>query len=119
MKKLSDHKGEEAIELWVDLLEPMTNILGDTELAGLLRSKAAPLLKAQGILKAHKQDAMEIMLRIDPTPINGLNILTRLVAVILEFTNNPDLKDFFVSAGQEKMEKGSSGNAMESIEAEI
>lgn len=118
MKKLSDHKGEEAIELWADLLEPMTNILGDPKMAKLLKSKKAPLIIAKGILEAHKKDAVEIMLRIDPTPIDGLNILTRLVGLVLEFMNNPDMKDFFGSAGQEQTADESFGNATASTKEE-
>ena len=116
MKKLADYKDEEAIELWCDLIEPMTNILGDPKTAKVMRSKKPPLIVAKTILVAHKDDAIAIMLRIDPTPIDGINILTRLVSVVLEFMNNPDLKDFFGSAGQAKMESESSGNAMVIIE---
>lgn len=116
MKKLSDYKNEEAIELWGDLIEPMTNILGDPKTAKVMRSKKPPLIVAKTILTAHKDDAMAIMLRIDPTPIDGINILTRLVSVVLEFMNNPDFKDFFGSAGQAKTESESSGDATESTE---
>ena len=57
------------------------------------------------------------MLRIDDTPIDGLNILTRLVGIVLEIMNNEDLRGFFVSAEQETMESGSSGSATANIKA--
>ena len=116
MKKLSDYKDEAAVELWADLLEPMTNILGDPKMQKLLKSKKAPLLKAKGILESHKKDAVDVMLRIDDTPIDGLNILMRLAGLILEFTNNPDMKDFFVSAGQDLTANKPSGDATENTE---
>ena len=31
MKRLSDYQGEEAIELWADLLDPISDILTDKE----------------------------------------------------------------------------------------
>ena len=42
MKKLSDYKGDEAIELWADLLEPMTEILGDKDIAKILQDNKKP-----------------------------------------------------------------------------
>ena len=111
MKKLADYKGEEAIELWADLLDPMTNILSDPKMAKLMGSGKPPLLIAKGILKEHKTDAVEIMLAIDPEPIDGVNIVTRLVSVVLEFLNNEDIKGFFASAGQAQMVNASGGSA--------
>ena len=100
MKKFSDYKGEEAIELWADILEPASAILGDERVAQMWQNKTSPLIMAQQILKIHKKEAMEIVLRIDDTPINGLNIITRIVDVILEFANSPELKDFLSLQGQ-------------------
>lgn len=100
MKKLTDYKDEEALELWGDLIGPMARILGDEKTKKVVNTKK-PLDIAKSILADHKQDAMEIMLRIDPTPLDGLNIVTRLVGVILEIMNNEELRGFFVSAEQE------------------
>lgn len=111
MKKLSDYQGEEAIELWADLLEPATKIIGDPQVANVVKSGKPPFIIASEILKSHKEEAMNIMLRIDPTPIDGMNIITRLVSLVLEFMNNDDLKGFFASAGQANTEQESSGSA--------
>ena len=100
MKKLSDYKNEEALDLWADLLDPMTKILGDPEMQKVFRSGKPPFLIAKEILSAHKAEAIQIMLRVDDTPVDGLNILTRLVGLVLELMNNEDMKSFFVSAGQ-------------------
>lgn len=111
MKKLSDYKDEEAIELWADLLDPMTNIFSDKKVVKVIQSKKPPLIIAKEILSSHKSDAVKIMLRIDPEPIDGINIVTRLVNLVLEFMNHPELKGFFGSAGQGKTEAESFGNA--------
>lgn len=116
MKKLSDYKNEEAIELWADLIGPMARILGDEKTKQIV-GLGKPIEIAKGILEAHKDDAVEILLRIDPTPIDGLNIITRLVGVVLEIMNNEDLRGFFVSAGQETMESASFGSATANIKA--
>lgn len=117
MKKLSDYKDEEALELWGDLIEPMTKILADDDVQKSLGSGKAPFLIAKDILSAHKEDAVEILLRIDPTPLDGVNIIVRVVSVVLEFMNTPELKGFFKSAGQAKTEAGSTGSATENIKA--
>lgn len=117
MKKLSDYKDEEALDLWCDLLDPMTAILGDERIQEGMGNKP-PFLIAKDILATHKKEALQIIKRVDPEPLDGMNIIIRTVNVVLEFMNHPDLKDFFASAGQGKTEKESSGDAMESTEEE-
>ena len=117
MKKLSDYKGDEAIELWVDLLEPLTRILGDKKVQTVIRSKKPKITIAKEILRSHKQDAINIMLRIDPEPIDGLNLVLRLVGLITDIGQNEEIKSFFGYAEQAKTGKGSSGSVMENIEA--
>ena len=117
MKKLSDYKDEEAIEIWGDLLEPMTKILADPVIANAMRAHKAPLMIAKDVMKNHKDEAKEIILRIDPTPIDGINFAARVASIVMDFLNNDALKDFFVSAGQAKMEKEPTGSATENTEA--
>ena len=116
MKKLSDYKGEEAIELWADLLDPFIDIVGDKKIAGMLRSKMPPVLVARDIIKNYRTQVEQILLRIDDTPINGLNILIRLVSVLSEIGKDPTIQSFFVSVPEDKKEKNSSGSVMENTE---
>jgi hypothetical protein len=118
MKKLSDYKGEDAIELWGDLIDLMTPILADREIADIVKSGKPKIMIAKAILATHKQDAVKILLRIDPTPIDGLNIVIRLVAIITEIGQDETVKDFFGFAEQAKTGKESTGLLTESIEAE-
>lgn len=115
MKKLGDYKDEEAIELWMDLLDPIGEILQDKEIAKVYKKGAKPIQVAQEIIRRHKEEATQILLRIDPTPIDGLNIVIRLIDIIMEFEHSDDLKVFFRSAGT-VTEGASSGNATESTE---
>ena len=102
MKKLSDYEGDEAIELWGDLLEPLTAILSDQKIGKIVKSGANKIIIAKEILNSHKDEATKILLRIDPTPINGLNIVIRLVAIIGEIGQSEELQGFFGFAEQAK-----------------
>ncbi|HCJ37818.1 MAG TPA: hypothetical protein DHV37_05775 [Erysipelotrichaceae bacterium] len=116
MKKLSDYKDEDAILLWADLLEPMVDIVGDKKIASLLRERKSPLITAKEILKTYKKQACDVMLRIDPTPLNGLNIIVRLVSIIKEIGEDPDLKVFFDFGAEAEKESKPIGSATENIE---
>lgn len=116
MKKLSDYKGDEAIELWADLLEPLNVILADEEVSKVIQSGKPRLIIAKSILKSHKKEAVDIMLRIDPEPINGLNIILRLVALLADIGQNDEIKSFFGYAEQAKTEDESGGSVTENTE---
>ena len=105
MKRLSDYKDEEAVELWANLLDPFINIFKDEDVRGMFAAKKPSILIAQEMLKSHKKDVSAIMLIIDPTPLDGLNILIRLVTMINEMFEDPTLRSFFgSSAGVNKVE---------------
>lgn len=112
MRKLSDYQGDAAIELWADLIEPIAKIIADDSIAKTYRTK--PRIEvAKEILKLHKDEATEILTRIDPTPLTGLNIVVRLLELLLEIENAEELKGFFVSAGQAMTGSEFSGSVME------
>lgn len=116
MKKLSDYKGEEAIELWANLLDPFVEIVGDKKIATMLRAKMPPLETAKVIIKTYKKQAMQIVLTIDPTPIDGLNLIIRLMEVLKEIGEDPTIQSFFGSSAEAKKEETSTGSAMENTE---
>lgn len=95
MKKISDYKDEAALELWADIMESAAAIIADPELKKIIDSKKPKLMIAHFILKNHKEEAKDILLRIDPTPLNGLNFLTRIMAVLSEIGDAEELSDFF------------------------
>lgn len=119
MKKLSDYKGEEAIDLWMDLLDPIGNILQNEKIKWAYKKSGGKdrIQVAKAIIKECKADAIQILLRIDPTPIDGLNIITRLIDLLVELEESEELKPFFHSAGTATGGE-SSGNATENTEAE-
>ena len=118
MKKLTDYKDDDAIELWADLLNPLSVILTDDKIRKLTRSGASKIVIAKEILKKHKKEATAILLRIDDTPLDGLNLIMRVVGVITEIGSNAEIRRFFGYAEQGKTEKESSGSATENTEEE-
>ena len=117
MKRLSDYKGEAAIELWADLLDPLTAILADKDVQASIRGGESTLSKAKTILKSHKADAEKILLTVDPTPIDGLNMIARLVSLVLEIENSEVFADFFESPSTERTESESFGSVTAITEA--
>lgn len=118
MKRLSDYQNEEAIDLWSDLLDPISEILTDKEVHKVVKSGSAPIVIAKEILKRHKKEAEEILLRVDPEPLNGLNVVIRLVALLAEIGQRDDLKAFFGYAAQEKQQSESITSVMENTGVE-
>ena len=117
MKKLSDYKGEEAIDLWADLLDPIVDIVGDPEINKMLKARKPMLVTAKEVIKRYKKEAIQILERIDPTPVNGFNLLIRLVSVMKEVGDDPTFQSFFESAAETDV-KTPSGFAMANTEGE-
>ena len=117
MKRLSDYKGEEAIELWADLLEPIGAIIQDAEVRKTLSSQGSAMQKVQALIKNHKGEAAQILLAIDPTPITGLNIVARLLDLVMEIERSEEFSGFFDSA-QQTTEGESSGSVTEIVKEE-
>ena len=111
MKKLSDYKNEDAIELWADILDPLMRIFQDDEFLNIFRPGTPVFQMAKAILKGHPKEIQEIILTIDDTPITGLNLLPRTVDVIKEIKNSEEFSGFFGSTPQMK-ENASSGPVM-------
>lgn len=118
MRKLSDYKGNDAIDLWADLLIPITSIMSDDKIANVVRSGMPKMTIAQTILKNHKEDAIEILTRISGEPVDGLNVIVQLISVLTEIGQNEAIKPFFGFAEQVSKDKKSSGSVTESTEAE-
>ena len=116
MKRLSDYVGDEAIELWADLLDPLSVILSDDNVKKSVATKTRIEI-AKDLLKTHSDEVTQILLRIDPSPIDGLTVVLRLVNLLAEIGSNPEISSFFGFAGQAAMNTESFGSATESTGA--
>lgn len=116
MKKLSDYKGEDALELWDDLLDPLSAIIGNPEIKAVVRSGKPKLEIARSLLRLQRKEIVEILLRIDPEPIDGLNVVSRLIALLAEIGQNEEVKSFFGYAAQAQTDSVSSDSLTENTE---
>lgn len=118
MKKLSDYKGDAAIELWMDLMDPLSVIIGDERIAKIVQLKKPRTVIAKEVLKLHKKEAVEILKRIDPEPIDGLNLVLRLLSILTDIGQNEEIQSFFGYAEQAKTASESSGSVTGNIGGE-
>lgn len=112
--KLSEIKGEHALDVLADLMDPIAEIAQDQMVVKLLRSNQK-LTGVKILLKKHKKSVLNIMAILneeDPKTYNP-SLLT-LPALVLEILNDPDLVDLFQS-GEEVT---SSGSPTENTEVE-
>jgi len=113
--KLSDIKGEKALDLLVDLIDPAADIFGDKEFAELTR-KGDKIGSVKVAIKNHKKSVITMI-----ALLNGENPKTyepnvlALPKLLLEIFNDPELIQLFQPQVQSK-EKTSSGSATGSTE---
>lgn len=99
--KLSEIKGEHAIDVLADLMEPATRIFADEEVQKSVRSKEPKLILAKKLLKGHKREVIEILAILDGEDPDTyeVNLLT-LPVKLLEILNDPEINSLFTSQGQ-------------------
>ena len=135
--KLSDYKGEEALDVLADIIEPLTYILADEEIqkmqaeeqkrkAEAIKNKkpfrSTPLIKyVTPAIRNHKPEIIQVLARLNnQTPEEytaGLSLAT-LPMQVLEFISDPEIQTFFTSQSQSpSTPSASSGSVTESIEA--
>lgn len=119
--KISDFKGEKALDFIGDIIEPASKIFSDDVVRSLFtpekngekKSKAAI---AKHICKEYSTEVIEVLAAmggVTPEEYSG-NPLT-ILKQVFEILNDPDLMSVFTSSEQ-KTEKKSSGSAAESSE---
>lgn len=115
--RLSDIKGEAAIDAVADLIDPVSEIAGDKKIVELFRS--GQRLKAiSGALKGHRRAVIEILAILNQkTPEVYMNEITlaSLPMQALDILNDPELAVLFTDAVE--TEKTSSTPATENTEA--
>lgn len=110
--KLSDYKGEKAIEVFADLLEPIANILSDPEMKAMFENENASKIDlVKGVLKKHSAAVCDILKILNPE--EEINLLT-LPATLIEIFNDKAFVDLFTSQSQDGM--NAFGSAMENTE---
>lgn len=114
---LSEVRGEAALELLADVMEPASVILDDDEVKASFRVEKNKFRTASIVLKRHKKEMLEILAAVNMTPIEDYRPnLYEVMKSTISVLSDPGLTDFFVSQAPKKA-AGSSGPASESTEA--
>lgn len=109
--RLSDYKGEQAIEILGDIIEPFAHIMADEKIQKMFNEKDkegkkvvhAPIEYVKVALKNHQKEIIEILATVNGQTYDEyaetVNIFT-LPGQILELVNDPQFKDLFTSQRQ-------------------
>lgn len=95
MKKISEIKGEEAIDILAELIDPIGEIAADKDFIELARGgeRTGAVKKA---LKDHKKSVITILALLDgEDPATYQPSLVSLPMKLLELLNDPDLQLLF------------------------
>lgn len=120
--KLSDYKGEEALDVFADIIEPLTEIITDKEIQALSKTPGTPVLSyVKPAIKNHKSAIIAILARLENQPVEeyekSVNLFT-LPKQIVELVNDPEVQSLFFSQTQDQQKSEASfGSAMENTEA--
>lgn len=99
--KLSDYKGEAALDLLADLMEPVVEIIGDDKFKDMVRGGEDKLKIAKHLLKGHKRSILTVMALVDGQDPNTYepNVLS-IPLKLMELINDPDIVELFTMQGQ-------------------
>lgn len=104
MGKILDARGEEALDVLADLLDPVTEIAQDDEISAMMRGgKATVAQLAAAVLRKHKPAVIRIMAVDDGKTaeeegkfLSVATIPLRLMAIL----NNPAIKEMLFGAAE-------------------
>lgn len=118
MKRLSEYKNEAALDLLVEIMEPASELMSDSEAVALLYSKK-PGDRMKGVtqmIKAHERAVIQILAALDGVPVDQYECgFFTLPTRLLEILNDKELLGFFMDQQMPNTEKPSS-SAMENTE---
>ena len=118
MKRLSEYKNEAALDLLVEIMEPASELMSDSEAVALLYSKK-PGDRMKGVtqmIKAHERAVIQILAALDGVPVDQYECgFFTLPTRLLEILNDKELLGFFMDQQMPNTEKHSS-SAMENTE---
>lgn len=94
MRKFSEIKGQEAIDVLAEILEPIINIVNDEEVRQGMETNVAR--SASIALKKHKKEVWHILAVIDGVEDDKLEIdLLTLPTALIELLSEPVVQELF------------------------
>ena len=116
MKKLSDYRNGEALDLLVEILEPCSEVLADKEIIDMLTGKGRRMEGVKLMIKNHKSAVIHILAALDGSDPSEYEFgFFAFPYRMLEVLNDEELLSFFMDA-QGQNSENVSGSAMENIE---
>ena len=119
--RLSDFKGEAALDALADMMEPLTTILLDEEIQKLAKNNAAPISYVKPMLKNCKNEVIAILAILDCKTVEEYKANMTLLSLpkqVLDLVMDPEVQSLFHSQEQTAViALASSGPAMENTEA--
>lgn len=93
--KLSEFKNEEALDLLIDIIDPISALFTDEEFVREARRNSQIMAIKVG-LKNHKKEVIEILARLNKTPVEEYecNLIT-ITKDLIDLFNDKEIKDFF------------------------
>lgn len=122
MKKLSEFKDDEAMDVLAEILDPMVNMMKNKDFVLALRGDRQKEIRPNRVeaikiaITDHRSDVVKIMAVLNETPVEEFhyNLLT-LPQMMVEMFNDKELMDFF-GYQSEKDSQIPFGSAMENSE---
>lgn len=99
MKKLSEFRGEDAILLLADLIEPIADIASDKEMMEKIRAKKPAVSWIGDAIRNHKDAFLRIASVLSGEDAENISVLT-LPCVIFSVASDADFMQLFISAAR-------------------
>ena len=97
--RLSEFKGEDAIDVLADIIEPIRSIIQDDEVVKLWKQKNTKVATAaKVILKEHKHEVIEILAAMERKTYDEYLPEVKVLSLpvkVLEILNDKEFMDFF------------------------
>lgn len=124
MRKLSEIRDDEAMDVLAEIIEPISNLIMDEEFKDVIRGNKDKKIKPDRMkavkiaITKHREDTVKIMAVLEGVPVEEFhyNLLT-LPQMVLTVFNDKELIDFF-SPQAESDSKKPSGSAMVNTEGD-
>lgn len=96
MKKLSEFKGEQALEILADLIEPCSVIFTDEEVKKAWEEKSARVKLAKLILVKHKSECIDMLCALNEIEAEDFNFnAVEIITMLIQLFEDEELTAFF------------------------
>lgn len=111
MRKLSEIKGDEAVDVLAALMSPVTAIFSDKEVSNKWKKKGSKMVEvASFVFKQHKDAVIDMLVILDGRTRKEYLAESSVASIIhdvMVLFDDPDMQQLFTGAGQEKRPSGS------------